>query len=115
MPTTDPRFDIDEFLSSCVGQPLEQIVARLNAAVDLHEQVKRQPPANQAKFVGSEAFAAFAQSLLYFLVLAPGEEPPDMAPTDLARSEPLIAHLVGRGDVPPAVGRWLKRRAPHAA
>lgn len=115
MPSLTYRYDVDEFVTSCIGQPVEQIIARLEEAAVLHEQVLRQTRANQAKFVGTETFSAFAKSMLYFLVLAPGEEPPDMAPGDVAKIEPLIANLVGRGAVAPAVGRWLRRRSQHAA
>ena len=111
MPSPTRHYDNDQFVLSCIGQPLEQIVSRFEEAASLHEQVLRQTPVNQAKFVGTEAFSAFAKSMLYFLVLAPGEEPADVAPDDLTKVEPLIANLVDRGVVPPAVGRWLDARA----
>lgn len=114
MPTPPVQYDIDWFVSSCVGQPLEQIVERLKEAADVHELVLRMTPANQAKFVGAEAYSAFAKSMLYFLLLAPGEEPADMSPADLAKIEPLIANLVRRGAVPPAIGHWLEQRAAAA-
>ena len=106
-----PQYDIDEFVLSANGQSMEQIVARLEDAAGLHGQVLRLTPVNQAKFAGAEAFSAFAKSMLYFLVLAPGEEPADVVPGDMEKAEPLIANLVSRGVVPTAVARWLEARA----